>query len=246
MRIIQIIGKIGAGKSYLSSLLTNSLVCNGYTIYRISFATPLKKILNNVGVSKNYALNNKNFEIFNNTDYTLKKKHEIFNKTLTKSIIDTMYSYLKRLDLNILQLIEYIENQIIENKNIEIGFQKYFIEKKYDIGWRILAQNVGSILRNINENIFVDYVKDVIRKLDEKIIDYIIIDDTRFPNEILDNSFKIKIMATNDNKKDKTIIFNHESEKYIDKLPFDLLVLRKNNEYEPEYDTILAKVLSLE
>jgi hypothetical protein len=251
MRTIQIIGKIGAGKTYLSTLLTNSLSTNGNVVCKLAFANPLKKILNNVGINKIYYPNNKTdyyLDLFRDKSLSLKQKEQLIIRKLAGTIVDELYflihEYLPEYDIT--KTLDFLINELENNTNINIGIQKYYIEKKYYNGCRILMQNIGTILRSINENIFVDYVKHELDILEQiKVVDFVIIDDTRYPNEILDSSFKIKIVNIKDNSdKSNDIIHKHDSELFIDDLPHDLLVLRDDDKYEPSYDTILTKVLT--
>jgi len=225
MIVIEICGYKGAGKSYLSGMLTKEFSNLGLDILKTSFAVPLKKLLRNLYVNK-YGTNHK----FKNFDEFM----VLLSKKLSTLIND------KKL----------LTEKILENVDkLKIGYEEYFNNKNFEKGFRILAQTIETnLLRSINENIWVNITVDKI--LNAKNIDIVILDDYRFLNENLSyleklnkniKAVRIRINYIN-LKKDELSL--HESEKYIDKLPVDYEIIRNDKSYNITLNSLVNKILN--
>lgn len=140
---------------------------------------------------------------------------------------------------------------IVENDNKRALIIKYgdilkFFCKTY-LGWngkkdlegRTLLQNVGTeIVRKNNEDTWINCVKELVKGFRSE-YDYILIPDTRFPNEIkgwYDSGFDFVTVRVNRVNEDFTEFDNeltdsqktHASEISLDYWVFDHVVLNKN------------------
>ena len=231
-KVILIAGRIGAGKTYLATLITNYLLNVGYSVFRTSFAYSLKKVLLKSGVRKDSIPNSIYFTLFRDSKLTLKQKCQYW-----------YYDFINNAKgvFNDLNLVDYLKEQNITEDYplIMEGLLKYFIEQDLS-GARLLLQNIGSLLRNYNEDIFVNYTKNQIANTNA---DITIIDDFRYPNEEIPSAFKIKIININDKNREQNVITTHDSETNIDKLPYDFLLIRDNDKYEPDVNQLFQKLI---
>ena len=115
------------------------------------------------------------------TTNTLKNGDKIIKRTENKNIANMIYPLLKR---ETKELLEIIKTTNDENK----GEIKMLLRKIY--------QKIGEDVREHNEDFFVNYVINIIKKLPQE-IDIVVIDDLRFKNEykLLRKEFGKKYIA---------------------------------------------------
>ena len=146
------------------------------------------------------------------------------------------------------KIIEYYKN----NNNIIIQ-KKAFADKVYDIAYnlfnmknknRILLQQIGTKMREINKNVWIDYTLN-------NLPDNVIIEDCRYENELnelIENNFIIiKIIIPKNiqlkrlkktyptNWKKHTNNLNHESETNLNKISNDNFDFILNYDYDFNY-----------
>jgi len=233
--VVQIAGKKGAGKTTLASNLEYLFINDGFTVGRFSFATPIKRILFVLGVSKverPHSIYEKYRNFF--TEYSFKKAVNYWFDDFSKIAVKYISNVVLDID-NFLMYMKKYQNSgdLLNNNRLVAGLQYYYLHKRYDEGCRLLMQSVGSILRAYDEDIFVKIAKN---KIENANTDVIIIDDLRFPNEAFKNAFKIRI-----NNSDKNNDM-HESEIYVDEIDVDLDVMRHNSEYNPSLRNIYLRI----
>jgi len=219
MRVVQIAGRKSSGKTFLSDLLFHSFSKEGYRIYKISFASKLKFTLRKLGVSKSGIVKNLSFEDF------------------YSSLQDIFFTYFPK----------YIRSRLITQTikyfyELRDAYNIFFIQKDFENGFRKLAQLIGTeIVREIDEDF---WVKEVVRSIKqvEKCVDFVLIDDWRFPNEDLTKYFPERkvfriLLVTKDEQKD-----NHISENLVNQLRVDLKVERYGDKYNPDFEKIIRRV----
>jgi len=216
--IVQIAGRKGAGKTYLTTILFDYFSKEGYRIYKTSFAAKLKSYLRKLGITKYKATKIIPYDEFHIKLYEILCDIFIFDEN--GELSDKLNKY---------------------SKEIENAYKIFFIEKKYNLGFRKFAQIIGTeIIRSLDENIWVKQVVMDIQEVKDA-ADIVLIDDWRFPNEDLakyyDNVLRIllvnKINSSND---------DHISETSVNLLEHDLYIERFNNKYDPNIDKILCIV----
>ena len=142
----------------------------------------------------------------------------------------------------------YISNKLAQKYNLEIysfarGVKK-IAKELFNMNYkdRLLLQNLAQKMKEINENVWINYLDNIINKKKN-----IIIDDLRFPNELKylrKNNFiiirlkiskeeqkkRLKIKYKNYNNHIKGI--NHESELNIENLKVDYEVISNEKTFD--------------
>ena len=225
MIVVEITGRAGAGKSTLARKLSKRLTDFGFNSVFLSFAAPLKKYLkDSLAITKLdfYSLAEPEFDEF------------------ICMLTNTLYKFLNQNEV-------YVDKNLVENlvnkhkQKLYNGYKEYFENKNYEKGFRIFARIIGTnIIRYLDKSFFIRQVVNIIRNL--KQIDFVFVDDFRFPNEDLSQVFAnnenikvLKIRVKSKNFKE----LNHIFERFIDKLEVDLEVYRSSNKYKPYLDKIV-------
>lgn len=236
IKIIQIAGKKHSGKSYLATKIFDYLSRKGYRIYKTAFAFYLKGILRECGVDKYKPL--KIFYHFGVFYEALRK--EIFRLFDELGDSDDLMGFFEKKGLLAKRVCDV---DVLEK--LQIGFELYFQKNEYEAGFRILAQTIGTdIFRQIDKNFWVKAIAKDIKKIGDT-ADFVIIDDYRFPNEDLSSYFgkdrvvRILLKTEKDESYD-----SHSSEISVDKVPYDLYVIRNRSEYNPSFDFIVQKIIN--
>ncbi len=233
MVVVEITGKANAGKSTLARQLSKKLSDLGFSSAFLSFALPLKTYLRNyLGVQKG----------------TKPLKHYLNFFEFLAELQKTLQEFLVKSETYIdLDVINKLINELRED--LLIGYECYFNFKQYKQGFRKLAQLIGTdIIRKIDESFFVRQIVRQIFNLKNS-VDYVFIDDFRFPNEDLEivanftkDVFKVyKIRISSDVEE----THNHISEILIDDLNVNLEVVRKGNKYSPDLNEIVGILAKL-
>lgn len=183
-------GKLGSGKGYHMLKTVEDLKSNGYSIFMVSFADPIKQILrDSFGLQKTGKMNTK-----------LPDLSELYVKY---QVVDKLYELVKNLDCEKFKGVSEkdLKSYILYNyENYEKEFYTH-IKKAVDGKWhpeydrkdfsdypyhfRRLGQMLGTELgRNLIDTIWVDTafnkIKNVFRN---NLADFATIDDVRFVNE---------------------------------------------------------------
>jgi len=232
MKIVQICGNAKSGKSYFTAKLINKLSDLGFESIKLSYSTPLKKILKNLGITK-LNLNNK-------------IKYSSF-----KDFLNCLFKELKNF-LNIYSYKKISESDLYTYLNINIkklkeAYKLYFEEKQNYIGFRLFAQTIGTdIIRKIDKDIFVNILFQKVKDIScLSFINFIIIDDWRFENEDLsrfksDLNFDIIKVKISSKKAGGEEYYSHISENEFKKFKVDFVV--KYDKIDKEIDNILYKI----
>jgi hypothetical protein len=181
--LIGFCGRLGVGKNFCMNKMVDELKDTGSTIYLISFADPIKKIL-----SDSFGLTKKG-----KIETPLPAINEIY---VRGQVIDSMYALIKELNYEKFDISEHDAKAYIA-RNYEkyaTEFYKYvhnctldIRETKidYNYGFRRLGQMLGTELgRHLIDSIWVDIALDKVKKVfRQELADYAFIPDCRFINE---------------------------------------------------------------
>lgn len=226
MVVVEIAGKKGAGKTYLASLLTYKLANMGYRVYKTSFASTLKRLIAKAGLTKVGIKHYVNWPDF----------WGILQQEGEKLIGEAGYK-------GQTPVICFRQAFSTHFDKLKKGYELAFLESKVAEGYRVIAQTLGTeIFRYVDEGFWVKLTVKEIKKV-EPVADFVIIDDYRFTNENLKDYFEkvfaIKIVTPNDDNSDQ-----HQSEKEVENVYYDLEVVRKENTYYPNLNVITAFVVN--
>lgn len=213
--IVEIAGKKGSGKTYLASILTYNLSNDGYRIYKTSFASALKRLIAKAGLTKSA------IKIYCSWP-------EFWQTLQTESI-----KLVQLAGYEIPKYLNLLKDLLSRNYDkIKEGYELAYYKDLIREGYRIIAQTLGTdVFRELDKDFWVKLVVEDIKKVQDS-VDFVIIDDCRFPNEHLGKYFKnlfvIKLETANGNSKD-----GHPSETEVDKVAYDIKVLRNEEKYYP-------------
>jgi hypothetical protein len=191
--LISFVGKLGSGKNHCMNKMVDELKDTGHTIYLVSFADPIKKILrDSFGLTK---------------AGKLPTKHPEFTELYVKSqVVDSLYSLIRQLNYEKFDITESdLKSYIARNYEIhEKEFYKwvcgatrgYFLTMcptenwkdntpEYALCFRKLGQMLGTELaRHIVDSIWVDLALNKVKNVfKNNMADYAFIADCRFLNE---------------------------------------------------------------
>lgn len=184
-KLIAYCGKLGSGKNYQMMKEVDNLKDTGHTIYLISFADPIKKILrDSFGFTK---------------AGKIKKEYPEFTKLYVKTeIVNSLYLIIKELQYEKFDIHENDLKAFIEKnyERYESEFYPYIWGAEYGIwmnepveynfAFRKLGQMLGTELaRNVVDSIWVDTAIDKVKKVfKSNLADYAFCPDLRFVNEL--------------------------------------------------------------
>jgi len=193
IKLVGFCGKLGHGKSYIADQLTNLLVTNGVSVYRIAFASYIKDIVNQIWNLRK-------------DDYS---KFYFDSLKFTKFIDELKTKFPSKTDIINEAALDLIE------------LTKIYLTKKELIARR-LYQYIGTdLLRNLDPNFHVNKLKEKVTIFSScsLILDgVVIIDDVRFENEatfVKDSGILCKIIKEDvlqENSKNIELVNDHISE----------------------------------
>jgi len=190
IKLVGFCGKLGDGKSYIANQLTNLLVTNGVSVYRIAFASYIKDIVNQIWNLRK-------------DDYS---KFYFDSVKFTKFISELKSRFPSKTDIINEATIDLIE------------LTKLHLTKKEPITRR-LYQYIGTdLLRNLDPDFHVKKLKEKVTTFStcSLILDgIVIIDDVRFENEarfVRDNGILCKVVKESGINENIELVNNHVSE----------------------------------
>lgn len=188
------VGRLGSGKGYCMMQEVEKLKTTGNSIYMVSFADPIKRILrDSFGLTKAGRIN--------------KQLPELSELYIKGQIVDSLYNLIKPLKYEKFSISEHDAKAFIaRNYEIhEMDFCRYlrgattglFFKEDhpadYNLCFRRLGQLLGTELgRHVIDTIWIDIAFNKVQTVfKHNLADYAFIDDCRFLNEYdAFNSFK--------------------------------------------------------
>lgn len=184
-KVLAFCGKLGSGKDYMAMKRVEELNNNGYVIYMISFADPIKQILrDSFGFEKGGKTGEK-FPLFT---------EEYVKNRVVMNVSSLLYDNTEKSrdsDINrehMLCIIDEVSLNYDKNGGKEfyanvVGANNGYIE--YPIAFRKLGQLLGTELaRYISDSIWIDTTfRKISQVFEDDLADYAIITDCRFLNE---------------------------------------------------------------
>jgi hypothetical protein len=180
--LISFVGKLGSGKNHCMNKMVDELKDTGHTIYLVSFADPIKKILrDSFGLTK---------------AGKLPTKYPKFTELYVKGqVVDSLFKLIKELnyekfDIADADLKDYIARNYEKHEyafygNISGAVQNPDNSEYYSLCFRKVGQLLGTELaRHIVDSIWVDIaLNKVVKIFKNNMADYAFIADCRFNNE---------------------------------------------------------------
>jgi hypothetical protein len=236
--LISFVGKLGSGKNHCMNKMVDDLKDTGHTIYLVSFADPIKKILrDSFGLTKARRLPTK-----------LPQITELYVKG---QIVDSLYSLIRELNYDKFDISEgdlksYIARNYEKHEckfygNVSCASQT-IDEKQYAMAFRVLGQMLGTELaRHIVDSIWVDLaINKAVKIFKANMADYAFIADCRFGNEYdilrkfkYDTAFDSKIYG---------VVASDETRARRRNMTIDELRIQDSHGSEQEIDSIIAKL----
>jgi hypothetical protein len=189
IKLVAFCGKLGHGKSYIANQLTNLLVNNGISVYRIAFASYIKDMVRQIWNLRKDDYSKFYFDTLKFTKFIDELKSKFPSKT---------------------DIINEAALDLIELTNL-------YLTKK-EVITRRLYQYIGTdLLRNLDADFHVKKLKEKVATFSScsLILDgVIIVDDVRFENEakfVRDNGILCKVVRE-DTSKNIASVDDHISE----------------------------------
>lgn len=233
--LIAFCGKLGSGKGYCMTKELEDLKSKGNTIYIISFADQIKRILrNSFGVDKNGVCSYTGIHI--HEGYV---KHEVLNSIYDILISLEIQKFKNRSKHDVMDYLE--ENYHKHGKEFFEAFLNARNNIDYTYSFRRLGQLLGTELgRHIYDEIWVEItLKRVDAIFARDLADIAIIDDCRFLNEY----DAIKAFGDNSIYKSKIVGVTTDDETRAKRRNMSLSDLYKQDDHasEKEIDLIIKK-----
>lgn len=178
-KVLLFSGQIGSGKGYVSSQRISKLKEVGNTIVQLSFANPIKKIVDDIcGYDKNI----KPVRKINHTELSERQFSNLIYDSIKEKVVDEIHEffnggfYFKKFTEEQKNIIEklYKLYQIVRNRGLVPEIRKESIRQMYQLFGTELCQP-------INKTIWSVYASAKISNLCfENDVDYVVIDDFRF------------------------------------------------------------------
>jgi len=189
IKLVGFCGKLGHGKSYIADQLTNLLVTNGVSVYRIAFASYIKDIVNQIWNLRKDDYSRFYFDSLKFTKFIDELKSKFPSKTdiineATLDLIELTKLHLTKKELITRRLYQYIGTDLLRNLDVDFHVKK--LKEKVAI-----FSSCSLILDGI-----------------------VIIDDVRFENEatfVRDNGILCKVIKEDANENIASVN-NHVSE----------------------------------
>ena len=196
-------------------------------------------------------------------DYLAKPLKQFYNEIINRGYFD-FQQFKNYFEYNFFPVNKEIENRLLS------AYEHYYLlrntkdKQDFEYHRRRFFQILGTdVIRAVNENFFIDKLKDRIKQLYQDKYNLIVIDDVRFLNEhkelrAFDKSVVISVKQLNIESwfgalkeiyGDKyKIVLEHQSEKEIELLPFDLRVYLDgrvlNDKYLEEIDKLVGPFIT--
>lgn len=190
IKLVGFCGKLGHGKSYIADQLTNLLVTNGVSVYRIAFAGYIKDIVNQIWNLRKDDYSRFYFDSLKFTKFIDELKSKFPSKTdiineATLDLIELTKLHLTKKELITRRLYQYIGTDLLRNLDADFHVKK--LKEKVTI-----FSSCSLILDGI-----------------------VIIDDVRFENEakfVKDNGILCKVVKEGSINENIASVNNHVSE----------------------------------
>jgi len=190
IKLVGFCGKLGHGKSYIADQLTNLLVTNGVSVYRIAFAGYIKDIVNQIWNLRKDDYSRFYFDSLKFTKFIDELKSKFPSKTdiineATLDLIELTKLHLTKKELITRRLYQYIGTDLLRNLDADFHVKK--LKEKVAI-----FSSCSLILDGI-----------------------VIIDDVRFENEakfVKDNGILCKVVKEGSINENIASVNNHVSE----------------------------------
>ena len=254
LKVIEITGNMGAGKTHIASEILAKLSGKGYMVAKSSFAHQFKKdIFDYFGLSKTFAdMSKKPVSIRDAVASIIGKCELLFRKLYPNQDYDI--NKLKE-GFNILlpHILEAYQNVVPVAEPVTLEYQKSI---------RKILQLMGSevVRENLSDSFWADLIASKIQQCNIIDCDYFIIDDYRFPNEDLSarvatdvEVITVKVWASDETRRKRLNVDKptfeemqqHSSEMYIKDLKCMFVVDNDTNsrkDAEKNVDVFLKQI----